>query len=80
MTNLVWANTYISGYVMPNSVGMAVGSAKALHDSPGFLKRDPRPPLKATERFSGGHEQRPPLGSFAVILHDPVSRYIYIRQ
>jgi len=39
---------------------------------PGFLKRGPRPVLRTTERFSGGHEQRPPLGSFAVILHNPI--------
>jgi len=37
----------------------------------GFLKRDPRPPLGDTERFPGGHDQRPSLGSFAVILHNP---------
>jgi len=27
--------------------------------------------LVATEQFSGDHEQRPSLGSFAVSLHDP---------
>ena len=27
--------------------------------------------LGATERFSGGHEKRPSLGTFAVILHNP---------
>jgi len=37
----------------------------------GFHKRGPRAPLGATDRFSGGHEQRPSLGSFAVILHNP---------
>jgi len=37
----------------------------------GFLKRGPRPPLGLTERFSGGHNQRLSLGSFAVILHNP---------
>jgi len=31
----------------------------------------PSPPLGATERFSGGHEQRLSLSSFAVILHNP---------
>jgi len=39
--------------------------------SSGFLKRGPQTPLGARERFSGGHEQRPSLGSFAVILHNP---------
>jgi len=42
----------------------------ALDFSAGFLKRDPRPLLGTTERFSGGQEQRPLLGSFAVILHN----------
>jgi len=33
--------------------------------------------MGATEQFSGGHEQRPLLGSFAMILHyTQVSRYI----
>jgi len=39
--------------------------------SPGFLKRGHGSPLEATEQFSGGHEHRPSLGSFAVILHNP---------
>jgi len=39
--------------------------------SAGFFKRGPRPPLGATERFSGDHEQRSSLGSFGVILHNP---------
>jgi len=33
MANLVWANTYISGYVMQNSVGIVVCSMQALHTS-----------------------------------------------
>ena len=33
MANLVWANTYISGYVMHNSVGVIVCSTQALHTS-----------------------------------------------
>ena len=37
----------------------------------GYLKRGPRLPLGATERFFGAHEQRPSLGSFAVILRNP---------
>jgi len=46
----------------------------------GFLKRGPRPPLGVTKRFSGGHEQRPSLSSFAVILHNPsVTIYRYIK-
>jgi len=32
MANLVWANTYISGYEMHNSVGIIVCSALALHN------------------------------------------------
>ena len=36
----------------------------ALDFCAGFLKRDPRPLLGTTERFSGDHEQRPSLGSF----------------
>jgi len=37
----------------------------------GFFKRGRQPPLGATEWLSGGHEQRPSLGSFTVILHNP---------
>jgi len=37
----------------------------------GFFKLGPRSPLGATERFSVIHEQRPSLGNFAVILHNP---------
>jgi len=35
-----------------------------------FFKRNPRPPLGDTERFSGGFEQSLLLGSFAVTLHN----------
>jgi len=45
----------------------------------GFLKRGSRPPLGATERVSGVHDQTPLLGSFAVTLRNPVVT-IYIRQ
>jgi len=38
---------------------------------PGFLKRGPRYPLGAMERFSWGHEQRHLLNSSAVILQNP---------
>ena len=31
MAHLVWANTYISGYVMHNSGGIIVCSTQALH-------------------------------------------------
>jgi len=31
----------------------------------------PSTPFVATERFSGGHEQRPSLGSFPAIFHNP---------
>ena len=31
MANLVWVKTYISGYVMHNSLGIVVCSAQALH-------------------------------------------------
>ena len=34
----------------------------------GFLKRGLRSPLWATERFSGDHEQKPSLGSFAEVF------------
>jgi len=34
---------------------------------PGFFNRGPRPPLGVTERFSGGHKQRPLRNSSAVI-------------
>ena len=37
---------------------------------PAFLTRSPRPPLGKTERFSGGHEQRPLLNTSAVILQN----------
>jgi len=37
---------------------------------PGFLNWGPRPPLGTTERFSGGHEQRPLLNSSAMILQN----------
>jgi len=33
MVNLVWANTYISEYVMHNLIGIIAGSAYALHTS-----------------------------------------------
>jgi len=37
----------------------------------------PSAPLGATERFSGCHEQRLSLGSFALILHNPsVTMYL----
>jgi len=38
----------------------------------GFLKRGPRSPMGATERFSRGHEHRPLLSSSAVILQNPI--------
>ena len=38
----------------------------------------PSAPLGATERFSGANEQRPSLGSFAVILHDPSVTMYYV--
>jgi len=37
----------------------------------GFLNRGPRFRFGATERVSGGHEQRLPLISSAVILQNP---------
>jgi len=36
------------------------------------------PPLGPMERFSKGHEQRPSLGSFAVILHNPSVTIYYV--
>ena len=36
-----------------------------------FPKRGTQPPLGVTEQFSEGHNQRPSLGSFDVILHNP---------
>jgi len=45
---------------------------------PGFLNRvsrhhlGPTGSLGTTERFSGGHEQRPLLNSSAVILQNPI--------
>ena len=33
MANLVCANTYISGYVMHNSIGIVICSTEALHTS-----------------------------------------------
>jgi len=39
---------------------IAWNKRKIWKPKPGFLKRDPRPPLGATEQFSGSHEQRPP--------------------
>ena len=38
--------------------------------SAGLLKRGPRPPLGATDRFCRGHEQRPLLNNAAVILQN----------
>ena len=38
----------------------------------GFINRGPRPPLGATEQFSGDHGQRPLLNSSAMILQNPV--------
>jgi len=37
----------------------------------GFSNGALGPPFGATERLSGDHKQRPSLGSFAVILHNP---------
>jgi len=44
------------------------GRSLCLHQ--GFSNGALGPPLGATERFSGNHEQRPSLGSCAVILHN----------
>jgi len=41
----------------------------------GFLNRSPRLPLRATEQFSGDHEQRPLLNSSAVILQNPIDEH-----
>jgi len=49
----------------------ANASFVALLFRPEFLKWGPWLPLGATEWLSGGYEQRPSLGSFAVILHNP---------
>jgi len=37
MANLVWANTYVSGYVMNDSVDIIIGSTYALHTSLGVF-------------------------------------------
>jgi len=75
---------YFSGPALTNSTlnlwSITIASGREIWGMTFFLllclnclrvsQTGPSAPLGATERFSGGHEQRLSLGSFALILHN----------